>query len=92
MACCFSVKISKTKSLPVRVFRKTCKFKSKLANINKLKSYPVSRINIDQSIYKLINIDSHKNHREYYKEDYIKQSCRLASLESFQFEETGDSF
>ena len=53
--------------------------------------YAVSRINIDQLIYTSVNIDGHKNRRRYYKQDYIKKSYRLASLETFKCEETGDS-
>ena len=59
------------------------KFKSKLANLNKLKLYPVSRSNSLLVQINRLNIDSHKNQKRCYKQDYTKKSCRLAILETF---------
>ena len=64
------------------------KFRFKLANMNKLKLYPVSRPN---SLLGQINQYSHKSHTKYYKQDYLKKSCTLASSETLKCKGTSDS-
>ena len=63
--------------------------KAKLANINREKSYPVCRPSSLPG--QVSQYRCHKNHRHYYKQDYINNSCRLASYGAFECEKTVDS-